>query len=150
MITTAGIYGVEAGRWSVSGMSASASASGLGTGAAAITDSPDETRPGVWTSQDGKLCSLGIHFRRGVSSFGVGFNVDDRVGGWFERIVACGIEGARAVSLNGERQIGRGTGIDGVVGVDDVARTLAGVVADGLQGVEGVEEVDCREVGEMD
>lgn len=132
VISTARVHGVEAGRWSAE---------------RGLTEARDESRPGVWTSRDGKLCSVGIHFRRGVSSFGLGFNVTDEVGVWFERIVACGIPDARAVSLMGERsRVGR----DGVVGVDDVAVTLAQVIADGLDGVEGVEVVDCRELGEMD
>ena len=121
-----------------------------------MTNDEESSRPGVWTGRNSKLCSVGIHFRRGVSSFGVGFNVSDEVAPWFERIVACGIPEARAVSLLAEQAkqvradcVGDAAMIR-VDGVDGVAKSLAGVVADGLEGVVGVEDVDVRELGEME
>jgi lipoyl(octanoyl) transferase 2 len=49
-------------------------------------------------SQDTKIAALGVHLRRNVTSHGVGLNVwtDLR---WFERIVACGLEGKRVTSM---------------------------------------------------
>lgn len=109
---------------------------------------PDDSRPGVWTSPTTKLCSVGIHFRRGVSSFGLGFNISDEVLPWFERIVACGIPESRAVSLAGiQRQVQ--SQVQGEVEVDGVAACLAKTIAESLGGVDGVEKVDARALGEM-
>jgi lipoyl(octanoyl) transferase 2 len=54
--------------------------------------------PGVWVSEDEKIASVGVHMRRYVSSHGVAVNVKTDLW-WFDRIVACGLEGKRAVSL---------------------------------------------------
>lgn len=62
---------------------------------------------GAWTSEDRKIGSVGVHMRRFVSSFGVGLNVSTDLW-WFDRIVACGLEGKGATSFVRE----------GVVGVD--------------------------------
>lgn len=58
--------------------------------------------PGVWTSQDDKICALGVHLRRNITSHGIGLNVSNTPLPWFGRIVACGLEGKRTTSL--ERQ----------------------------------------------
>lgn len=55
--------------------------------------------PGVWTSQDDKICALGVHLRRNVTSHGIGLNVSTDMR-WFERIVACGLEGKHATSFH--------------------------------------------------
>ena len=55
--------------------------------------------PGVWTSQDNKICALGVHLRRNVSSHGIGLNISTDMA-WFDRIVACGLEGKRATSFH--------------------------------------------------
>ncbi|OAF55145.1 hypothetical protein VC83_08425 [Pseudogymnoascus destructans] len=66
--------------------------------------------PGVWVNprhnrsvagQEGgekKIAALGVHLRRNVTSYGVGFNVSTDLR-WFDRIVACGIEGKGVTSL---------------------------------------------------
>ncbi|KAF8244656.1 lipoyltransferase, partial [Wilcoxina mikolae CBS 423.85] len=54
--------------------------------------------PGVWTSGTRKICAVGVHMRRNVTSFGVGLNVDTDLW-WFDRIVACGLEGKEATSF---------------------------------------------------
>lgn len=56
---------------------------------------------GVWTSEEDKLAAVGVHMRRNVTSHGVGLNVSTDLG-WFGRIVACGLEGKRATSLEKE------------------------------------------------
>ena len=107
------------------------------------------TNPGVWTDLEAKrkICSVGVHLRRGVSSYGVGLNVEGgMVEGWFGRIVACGIEGVRAVGLRGEGALGleeRGETEEGGGGesVREVGGRLADVVARGLDGVGGVRAV---------
>lgn len=41
--------------------------------------------PGVWVDDDHKICAVGVHLRRHVSSHGVGLNVSTDMR-WFERI----------------------------------------------------------------
>ena len=54
--------------------------------------------PGVWVDDMRKICAVGVHLRRNVSSHGVGLNVNTDLW-WFNRIVACGLEGREATSL---------------------------------------------------
>lgn len=55
--------------------------------------------PGVWTLDgERKIAALGVHLRRNVTSFGVGLNVETD-GRWWERIVACGLEGKGVTSM---------------------------------------------------
>ncbi|KAM3422374.1 Octanoyltransferase [Cercospora zeina] len=60
--------------------------------------------PGVWVNADEKICAAGVHLRRHVSSHGIGLNLDTELG-WFERVVACGLEGKSTTSLR--EQTGR-------------------------------------------
>lgn len=53
---------------------------------------------GVWTSDDKKICALGVHMRRHVTSHGIGLNVSTDLE-WFRRIVACGLVGKSASSM---------------------------------------------------
>ncbi|KAI4088033.1 MAG: hypothetical protein LQ344_006348 [Seirophora lacunosa] len=95
--------------------------------------------PGVWTEAGGrKVASVGVHLRRFVASHGVGVNVGSAPLEWFERIVMCGLEGKKATSLETE-------GVRGVT-VEEVGGVLAGWMAEGLTGVEGVREVDEGEI----
>ncbi|KAL9054985.1 MAG: hypothetical protein Q9162_003840 [Coniocarpon cinnabarinum] len=55
--------------------------------------------PGVWTDADHKICALGVHLRRNVTSHGIGLNICTDMK-WFERIVACGLEGKHSTSLH--------------------------------------------------
>lgn len=63
--------------------------------------------PGVWTGpgtdEDRKIASVGVHLRRNVSSHGIGLNVSIDLG-WFDRIVACGLVGRKATSIEYERK----------------------------------------------
>lgn len=61
--------------------------------------------PGVWEKRsDGdqgiekKIAALGVHLRRNVTSYGVAVNVKTDLA-WFERIVACGLEGKGVTSM---------------------------------------------------
>ncbi|KAF8538434.1 hypothetical protein BDD12DRAFT_741297 [Trichophaea hybrida] len=85
--------------------------------------------PGVWTSDTRKICAVGVHMRRNVTSFGIGLNVDTDLW-WFDRIVACGLEGKEATSFVKE-------GVKGV-GVEEVAGRWTRCVAERL-GVEVVQ-----------
>ncbi|RAL06452.1 lipoyl(octanoyl) transferase LIP2 [Aspergillus ibericus CBS 121593] len=105
--------------------------------------------PGVWVNPDGKdgtvprkITAVGVHLRRHISSYGIGFNVTEEPMWWFRQIVACGLEGREATSL-------RGVGVEGV-SVDEVARQFVGAFVgrvnrdfacgEGARG-EGIEEV---------
>ncbi|KAG8624768.1 hypothetical protein KVT40_007835 [Elsinoe batatas] len=87
--------------------------------------------PGVWVNEDEKIAALGIHLRRNVSSHGIGLNVSTDLA-WFDRIVACGLEGKRTTSL-------REQGVEAEV--DEVAGVFVEEFATGLEGVEAVQEI---------
>nr|POE89874.1 putative octanoyltransferase [Quercus suber] len=57
--------------------------------------------PGVWVGEDDKICALGVHLRRNITSHGIGLNVSTELG-WFGRIVACGLEGKGTTTLQRE------------------------------------------------
>jgi len=88
--------------------------------------------PGVWTSQDRKICAVGVHLRRNISSHGIGLNVSTDLD-WFRRIVACGLEDKTATSL---AELGVKD-----VSVADVAKTYVELLATSLKGVQGVEQI---------
>ncbi|KAJ5555098.1 hypothetical protein N7535_007543 [Penicillium sp. DV-2018c] len=78
--------------------------------------------PGVWVSDSGsgsqgngdgngkgqakKITAVGVHLRRNISSFGIGLNVTDEPMWFFRQIVACGLEGKEATSLQGVGVVG--------------------------------------------
>lgn len=68
--------------------------------------------PGVWVAgarpgAEKKITAVGVHLRRNISSYGVGFNVTEEPMWFFRQIVACGLEGKETTSL--QRQ-----GVNGV------------------------------------
>lgn len=92
---------------------------------------------GVWTSENDKIGALGIHARRNVTSHGIGLNISTNL--WFfDRIVACGLEGKRTTSFEREGVKGQS--------VDDVAREYVREIAERLYGIDGVHSVDAQEV----
>lgn len=96
--------------------------------------------PGVWTSQDEKICAVGVHLRRYISSHGIGLNVTEEPMGWFKRIVACGLEGKRATALEMVK------GKEVVGGVDGVASVFVRELAERLKGVESVRDIEESEM----
>lgn len=99
---------------------------------------------GVWVTREAdgverKICAVGVHLRRFVSSHGIGLNVSTEMK-WFERIVACGLEGRETTSLLQE-------GVEGL-NVDDVGRVFVEKIGARLSGVDGVEyeEKDAEEL----
>lgn len=88
--------------------------------------------PGVWT-EDGerKICAVGVHLRRNVTSHGVGLNVTEEPLGWLGRIVGCGLEGKGPGSL-----VTEGAGREGL-SVDGVGEEFVRVFGERL-GVDGV------------
>lgn len=89
--------------------------------------------PGVWVDDETKICAVGVHMRRGVTSHGIGLNVHTDPG-WFKRIVACGLEGKSVTSLAEQ-------GIGGH-GVREMAMVLAEIMARALKDVEGIDGID--------
>ncbi|KAK8155044.1 hypothetical protein BKA80DRAFT_209051 [Phyllosticta citrichinensis] len=87
---------------------------------------------GVWTSPKDKICAVGLHMRRNITSHGIGLNVTTNLW-WFNRIVACGLPGTRTTSL-GQQTLGP-------VSVDDVAHALVDNFAKRL-GIDGVDQMD--------
>ncbi|PUU75674.1 hypothetical protein B9Z19DRAFT_993583 [Tuber borchii] len=78
---------------------------------------------GAWTSEGRKIGAVGVHMRRFVSSFGVGLNVSTDLW-WFDRIVACGLEGKGATSFVREGVVG--------VGVEEVGDRFVKAMAESL------------------
>lgn len=61
---------------------------------------------GVWTTPEDKIAAVGVHMRRNITSHGVGLNVNTNLW-WFNRIVACGLEGKKATSFENEGMVGK-------------------------------------------
>ncbi|KJX97873.1 lipoyltransferase like protein [Zymoseptoria brevis] len=97
--------------------------------------------PGVWTmDEERKICAVGVHLRRNVTSHGLGLNVSTEMG-WFERIVGCGLEGKGATSLAIERAGREDLGVEEVGGA--FVRVF-GELMDGVDAVAGIGEEDVE------
>lgn len=94
--------------------------------------------PGVWTDEMHKICALGVHLRRNVSSHGVGLNVSTDVR-WFDRIVACGLEGKKTTTLELQGVEDLTAGIVGRQFVDHMKKLL--------KEVDTVEEISENDLG---
>lgn len=103
--------------------------------------------PGVWTrGSEGneKVCALGVHLRRNIAAHGVGFNVGKEVLWWFDRIVACGLEGKGATCLEKE-------GIDvSQLQEETVPNMFVEEMAKRLSGVDGIDNVSSTDVASQD
>ncbi|KAF2692045.1 lipoyltransferase [Lentithecium fluviatile CBS 122367] len=86
---------------------------------------------GVWTSPDDKIAAIGVHMRRNITSHGIGLNVYTDLW-WFNRIVACGLEGKRTTSFVNEGVLGNS--------IEEVGKVFVGEIAGRLAGVEDVVE----------
>ncbi|GAB1195858.1 hypothetical protein APSETT444_005123 [Aspergillus pseudonomiae] len=102
--------------------------------------------PGVWVPPVGgegvpkKVTAVGVHLRRNISSYGIGFNVTEEPMWWFKQIVACGLEGREATSLEGQ-------GVSGVE-IGEVAERFDFACGEGAKGekIEGVYRVTEEDV----
>jgi lipoyl(octanoyl) transferase len=65
---------------------------------------------GVWTEDERKIGSIGVHVSRGITTHGLSVNVSNDLQP-FEWIVPCGIEGCQASSLS--RELGAEQDVDG-------------------------------------
>lgn len=91
----------------------------------------------MWTSPDDKIAAIGVHMRRNVTSHGIGMNVGTDLW-WFDRIVACGLEGKRTTSFEREGVTGKS--------VDEVAERYVSEIVGRLRGVEGVERAEIADL----
>lgn len=119
--------------------------------------------PGVWVpSVEGggstsggdvlpkKITAVGVHLRRNISSYGIGFNVTEEPMWYFRQIVACGLEGRDATSLEGQGV--KNASVEEVAGkfVDAFVRRVNSDFACGEKAVgEGIEEVYRVEEGDI-
>lgn len=94
--------------------------------------------PGVWVDDMHKICALGVHLRRNVSSHGIGLNVTTELG-WFERIVACGLEGKFTTSLEWQ-------GVTAGLDVEYVGSLFAKHFGERLEGVNEVVRIKETDV----
>jgi lipoyl(octanoyl) transferase len=92
---------------------------------------------GVWTSEDDKIAAIGVHMRRNITSHGIGLNVKTDLW-WFDRIVACGLEGKRTTSFASEGVEGESIRDVGNVFVEEVGKRLGIASRD-------IEEKDAEE-----
>ncbi|KAH9868419.1 hypothetical protein J1614_007491 [Plenodomus biglobosus] len=95
---------------------------------------------GVWTSQDDKIAAIGVHMRRNITSHGIGLNVNTDLW-WFDRIVACGLEGKRTTNF-----VKQGTENKEL---DEVGKEFVREIGERLHGVEYIEMVDQAEVEDL-
>lgn len=102
-----------------------------------------EVNPGVWISEEEKVCALGVHLRRRVSQYGIGLNVTGAVKEGFERIVGCGLVGKRAGWLfRDEEGNGFKEGGEKEKECREVGEVFAGEVAGLLEGVDAVQTIE--------
>ncbi|KAJ9641432.1 hypothetical protein H2199_005402 [Coniosporium tulheliwenetii] len=73
--------------------------------------------------EESKIAALGVHLRRNVSSHGVAINVNTDLW-WFERIVACGLEGKKTTSFEREGVTEVGVGDVAAAFVEEFGKSL--------------------------
>lgn len=56
---------------------------------------------GVWIEGDRKICAIGIHVSRYVTTHGLALNCNTDLK-WFDHIVPCGLDGKKVTSLSVE------------------------------------------------
>ena len=78
---------------------------------------------GVWTTSEDKIAAIGVHMRRNITSHGIGLNVNTNLW-WFNRIVACGLEGKTTTSFENESVVGKSVEEVTDVFVEEFAKRL--------------------------
>lgn len=68
-----------------------------------LTGAHTTEHTGVWMDAQNKVCAMGIHVRRHVTSHGIGLNVSTDTA-WFDRIVACGLPDKKTTTVAAELQ----------------------------------------------
>ncbi|KDN46395.1 hypothetical protein RSAG8_04339, partial [Rhizoctonia solani AG-8 WAC10335] len=54
---------------------------------------------GVFLSSDEKIASIGVHVRHRLTTHGIAMNITKEPTAWFDQVVACGLDGVRAASI---------------------------------------------------
>ncbi|KAL2831189.1 hypothetical protein BDW59DRAFT_158134 [Aspergillus cavernicola] len=99
----------------------------------------------------GKITAVGVHLRRNISSYGIGFNVTQEPMWYFRQIVACGLEGREATSLEGQGVTGVEVGEVAGRFVDAfVRRVNSDFACGGTATREGINEVYKVDNGDLD
>jgi lipoyl(octanoyl) transferase len=80
---------------------------------------------GVFLSPDIKIASIGVHVRHRLTTHGIAMNITREPRAWFDQVVACGLDGVRAGSVEG----GLGDSIERKVDVAEESRRFAGILA---------------------
>ncbi|CAE6502417.1 unnamed protein product [Rhizoctonia solani] len=65
-----------------------------------LTHYPSE-HTGVFLSPDEKIASIGVHVRHRLTTHGIAMNITREPTAWFDQVVACGLDGVRAASIEG-------------------------------------------------
>jgi lipoyl(octanoyl) transferase len=65
-----------------------------------LTHYPSE-HTGVFLSPDEKIASIGVHVRHRLTTHGIAMNITKEPTAWFDQVVACGLDGVRAASIEG-------------------------------------------------
>ncbi|KAH7330640.1 lipoyltransferase [Rhizoctonia solani] len=65
-----------------------------------LTHYPSE-HTGVFLSPDEKIASIGVHVRHRLTTHGIAMNITKEPTAWFDQVVACGLDGVKAASIEG-------------------------------------------------
>lgn len=90
---------------------------------------------GVFFTPTQKVSSIGVQVRHRISSHGFALNITDEPLDWFNKIVACGLDGVRAESLKGrlnQLRLDKGESKEVDVSVDGVMKDLVQCLGKGL------------------
>ncbi|KAB5591468.1 Lipoyl(octanoyl) transferase [Ceratobasidium theobromae] len=56
---------------------------------------------GLFLAPDVKVASIGVHVRHRLTTHGIAMNITHEPAAWFDQVVACGLDGVRAGSIQG-------------------------------------------------
>ncbi|KAG8694493.1 hypothetical protein FRC08_008452 [Ceratobasidium sp. 394] len=79
---------------------------------------------GVFLSPIIKIASIGVHVRHRLTTHGIAMNITREPRAWFDQVVACGLDGVRAGSIEGVM----GDMVEREVNVDEEAQRFAGIL----------------------
>ncbi|KAG8687940.1 hypothetical protein FRC09_013196 [Ceratobasidium sp. 395] len=88
-----------------------------------LTHHPSE-HTGVFLSPDVKIASIGVHVRHRLTTHGIAMNITREPRAWFDQVVACGLDGVRAGSIEG----GIGDTVERKVDVGEESRRFAEIL----------------------
>ncbi|KAG9120955.1 hypothetical protein FRC07_003297 [Ceratobasidium sp. 392] len=80
---------------------------------------------GVFLSPDVKIASIGVHVRHRLTTHGIAMNITREPRAWFDQVVACGLDGVRAGTIEG----GMGDTVERKVDVGEEAQRFARILS---------------------